>query len=81
MAVTVREFHPLPYYPEPSLRHLKEMERTCKLACKLTRSPRPVNLGNYLFLRLEIRHLREISSMVLLLCVFLGRVLVYIVLK
>jgi hypothetical protein len=30
VAVTVREFHPLPYYPEPTLRHLKGMERTCK---------------------------------------------------
>jgi len=37
VAVTVRVFHPLPYYLEPAFKHLKTMQRTCKEARKLAR--------------------------------------------
>lgn len=45
VAVTVRVFHPLPYYPEHLFKHLKTMQRTCKEARKLARSYRAVNFG------------------------------------
>jgi hypothetical protein len=45
VAVTVRVFHPLPYYLEPVFKHLKTMQRTCKEVRKLARPYRAVNFG------------------------------------